>query len=675
MTICYLFWFFILIISELFVTLAPAQAQPKVLPTPSSKRVLLLYTYGDGLPAYQKATPPFLSVMTAGGINTNDLFFEYLDLQRNDNAEYRQRLAGLLRYKYAKQKVGLIVTVHTDALNFLLDEGKGLFPDAPVFSYLIVRPELIEAKNTGRRILQRPQSLDMGGTLEIALKMFPKTQKIVFVTGTASGDRRFEHEAKRIFEPWRDKLEFQYTSDRSVEEILQLVAILPPRSIVIYCNVFSDKTGRTFIPLEVGKMVAKAANSPVFCLWDTIIGGGVIGGSLLSFEAEGTYAANMALNILNGKIVLTKPVTTLTTSKTFMFDCQQLKRWGVNESILPKGSVLVNRVPTLWEQHKWLVIGSIAAFLAQTLLVIGLLVQRQRKMRAEESLRKAEAKYRNIFEGAVEGIFETSPQGQPLTANPALAKMLGYDSGDEFTSVIRDSANQLFANPDKRAEYVVVLEKQEVVLGFECEFLRRDGTKIWVSISARRVCGPDGQTLFYSGFLEDITERKQAEEALRESEERFRQVAENVGDFIWEVDANGLYRYTSPSVEKILGYRPDELVGKKHFYDLFVPEVREELKAAAFKAFAAKESFRALPNPNLSKEGRVVHLETSGAPVVDAAGNLVGYRGADTDVTERKRAEEELRRHQEHLEELVHERTAELSHGPGPGLRRQSGQK
>ncbi len=74
---------------------APAQAQPKVLPAPGPKRVLVLYTYEDGLPAYEKATPAFISVMTAAGININDLFFEYLDLQRNNNAEYRQRLAAL----------------------------------------------------------------------------------------------------------------------------------------------------------------------------------------------------------------------------------------------------------------------------------------------------------------------------------------------------------------------------------------------------------------------------------------------------------------------------------------------------------------------------------------------------------------------------------------------------
>ncbi len=631
---------------------AVAQAQPKVLPAPTPKRVLLLYTYGDGLPAYEKATPAFISVMTAGGINTNDLFFEYLDLQRNDNAEYRRRLADLLRYKYAKHQIELIVTVHTEALNFLLNEGKGLFPDAPVFSYLIVRPELIEVSNTRRRILQRPQNLDMKGTLEIALKMFPETQKIVFVTGTATGDRRFEHEAKQTFEPWRNKLEFQYTSDLSVEEILQLVGNLPPRSVVIYSNVFSDRTGRTFTPLEVGKMVAKAANSPVFCLWDTLIGTGVIGGSLLSFGVEGAYAANVVLDILNGKIVLTKPVTTLTPSKTFIFNSQQLTRWGVNESILPKGSVLVNRVPTLWEQHKWLVIGSIGVFLAQTLLVIGLLIQRNLKRKAEDSLLQKTEELDQFFNVSLDVLCIANTDGYFLRLNPAVERILGYTREELMSKRFFE-----FVHPDdldRTRGAVSTLGSQQKVFLFENRYRCKDGTYRWLEWSS----APVGNMIYAAA--RDVTEHKRAEEALRHSEERFRQVAENVGDFIWEVDANGLYRYTSPSVEKILGYRPDELVGKRHFYDLFAPEIREELKAAAFKVFAAKESFRALPNPNLSKEGKVVYLETSGGPMLEETGNLVGYRGADTDVTERRRAQEELRRHQEHLEESVRERTAEL---------------
>jgi len=141
----------------------------------------------------------------------------------------------------------------------------------------------------------------------------------------------------------------------------------------------------------------------------------------------------------------------------------------------------------------------------------------------------------------------------------------------------------------------------------------------------------------------EITERKQAYKALRESEERFRQIAESAEEWIWEIDVNGLYTYSSPVVEKILGYKPEEIVGKKHFYDFFAPEIREELKKAALGAFKSKQPFRNFVNANINKSGHIVTLETSGTPILDVMGNLLGYRGADTDITERKRAEEEIK--------------------------------
>jgi len=480
---------------------AHAQAEQQDSSAPAPKRVVLLYAYGNGLPAYQKATPAFLSLMTARGINLNDLFFEYLDLQRNHSAEYRQNLADSLRYKFAKSNADLIVAVHTEALNFLLDEGKGLFPDAPVFSYLVVRPELIEAKNTGRRVLIRPQSLDMKGTLEIALKMFSQTRRIVFVTGTA--EQRLEYQAKRDFEPWRNKLEFDFTSDRSVEEILQSVASLPPQSIVIYCNVFSDKTGRTFIPRDVGKMVAKAANAPVFCLWDTLIGNGPIGGSLLSFEAEGTYAAKVVLDILDGKIILTKPVVTLPTSKTYMFDWQQLKRWNVNENILPKGSVLVNHVPTFLDQYKGFAIGVTAAFLAQTLLVIGLLFQRTRKIRAESSLRQKTEELDQFFKVSLDLLCIANTDGYFLRLNPVAEKILGYTRDELMARPFFD-----FIHPDdllRTQEIVSVQRLQHKVIHFENRYRCKDGTYTWLDWSSV----PVGKMIYAAA--RDITDRKESE--------------------------------------------------------------------------------------------------------------------------------------------------------------------
>src|ERR1019366_8771469 len=180
-----------------------------------------------------------------------------------------------------------------------------------------------------------------------------------------------------------------------------------------------------------------------------------------------------------------------------------------------------------------------------------------------------------------------------------------------------------------------------------------DGNQRWVVARGRVYPDAHGKPCRMLGTAIDITQRKRSEAALKQSEERFRSVAETVGEFIWEVDAAGLYTFASPSVERTLGYTPGELVGKKHFYDLFEPAVREELKAAAFAVFAARQAFRDFPNPNVSKSGKLVHLETTGTPVLDSAGKLVGYLGADTDVTARKQSEMEIAQQRSELAHIA----------------------
>ena len=145
-----------------------------------------------------------------------------------------------------------------------------------------------------------------------------------------------------------------------------------------------------------------------------------------------------------------------------------------------------------------------------------------------------------------------------------------------------------------------------------------------------------------------MTERKRAEESLLESEKRFRDVTENAQEWVWEVDPEGKYTYTSLIVEKLLGYKPEEML-HKHFYDLFIPEEREKLKEMAFATFADKQPVREFINRNLHKDGSIVYLSTSGVPILDKTGNLLGYRGADIDITERKKAEEALRTSEEAL--------------------------
>ena len=142
------------------------------------------------------------------------------------------------------------------------------------------------------------------------------------------------------------------------------------------------------------------------------------------------------------------------------------------------------------------------------------------------------------------------------------------------------------------------------------------------------------------GELEkEAVERKQVEEALRESEKRFRFLVEVTSDWIWEVDRDGVYTYASPKAEDMLGYKPEQIVGKTPFD--FMPVDEAERVAGLFRDIVQSgKTFSRLENTNIRKDGRHVVLETSGVPVLDAYGNVLGYRGIDRDITECKRSAE-----------------------------------
>ncbi|MGH9875315.1 MAG: PAS domain S-box protein [Pyrinomonadaceae bacterium] len=133
------------------------------------------------------------------------------------------------------------------------------------------------------------------------------------------------------------------------------------------------------------------------------------------------------------------------------------------------------------------------------------------RIHAEEALREAEQKYRGIFENAVEGIFQTTPDGHFRAANPALARMLGYDSPEELLASRTDIARQHYVDPEHRLEFKRLLEENGIVHNFEHLAYRKDGGKIWLSENVRSVCDVHGTVLYYEGFTEDITARKEAE--------------------------------------------------------------------------------------------------------------------------------------------------------------------
>jgi diguanylate cyclase (GGDEF)-like protein/PAS domain S-box-containing protein len=171
----------------------------------------------------------------------------------------------------------------------------------------------------------------------------------------------------------------------------------------------------------------------------------------------------------------------------------------------------------------------------------------------------------------------------------------------------------------------------------------RRGEKIYVEVSTSPIKDEQGKVVQVVHVARNITERKLAENALRRSEQRFRDIAAHAGEWIWEMDAVGRYTYASPVVEKILGYTSEEVCGR-YFHDFFPPASKEELTRKFFAVFARQKAFRDLEYLNMDREGRTIILATSGVPILsEEGGQLVGYRGVDRDITLRRQAEDELR--------------------------------
>ena len=187
---------------------------------------------------------------------------------------------------------------------------------------------------------------------------------------------------------------------------------------------------------------------------------------------------------------------------------------------------------------------------------------------------------------------------------------------------------------------------------FDHRIVRPDGSVRYVRERGEVYSGADGRPVKVLGTVHDITDSWLAETALAANEKRFRDLVEQSSDWIWETDTQGIYTYVSPQCKTILGYEPEELLGKSPFE--FMPGTEAERIQAKFREIiAAQQPFSRLENLNIHKDGQLVVLETSGVPIIDQNGGFHGYRGVDRDVSERKQAEDVLRKQQELITRII----------------------
>jgi len=262
----------------------------------------------------------------------------------------------------------------------------------------------------------------------------------------------------------------------------------------------------------------------------------------------------------------------------------------------------------------------------------------------KDALRESEERYRSLFDGVPVGLYRTTPAGQMLDANPALAEILAWPSREELLAT---NVADIYVDPEDRRLWQKAMEEKGAVQSFEARVRRFDGKVIWVRFRVQAFRDTDGKILRYEGALEDVTDRRRAEDALRASEERFRALVQNASDMIAVLDPDGTVRYESPSHLRILGVEPDEHLGK-NILEIIHPD----------DCPITEESLRQLveaPGEIVGIEYRMRDCNGSWRVIESTAANLIDHPAVtgvvlnSHDITDRKRAEQRL------LHEALHD--------------------
>jgi PAS domain S-box-containing protein len=266
--------------------------------------------------------------------------------------------------------------------------------------------------------------------------------------------------------------------------------------------------------------------------------------------------------------------------------------------------------------------------------------------KTKEAQRAAERKYQQIIENAGEGIFQTTPEGYYLMANPALARMHGFASPRELIGSCRDISHEIYVDPSRREDFKRLIEEHGVVRDFEHQASRTDGRRVWVSVNARAVRDESGKIVYYEGTAQDITERKRAEQALRESEERYRELFENSKDALYVHDLDGMYTSVNRAAEKLSGYTRQELIGKP--FTMFVSSECAAQLRRQWDRQGEGTSETTCEIEIITKQGRHVPVDIS-SRLIFSNGVAVGIQGCMRDVSERRQVQAAARTYSRRL--------------------------
>jgi PAS domain S-box-containing protein len=652
-------------------------------PVKEIRRVLIFYELGLASPAVTAIDQQIRAALNDSPYQI-ELYREYLETTLFPDEASQQKFQEWYIEKYRNRRPDLIIAVGPSPIKFMVDSHEGYFRDVPIVfcgssEYSADNPKL-DSHFTGVWERWEPSK-----SLDLALKMEPGTQHVIVVGGMSSFDRHLEAIVKEDLRKYEGKLDFTYLTDLEMPALLERLRHLPEHSIVLFTDLAQDAAGTRFVSAtQTAAMVIGAANAPVLGMSDVNIGHGEVGGYLDSFAREGKVAGAMARKVLEGEKPQDIPVVRGTN--VYMVDWRALQRWGLRESDLPPGSIVLYRQPTAWESYKWYIIGGVLLCLVEALLLLALLWHRARRKKVEHSLRErltfetvrselsanlinlpedqvlsvlqpSLGRVAKFFDAGRITLYEFSQGGLPFTKAfswhqdgfPAAPETMNSSQFPWLTSqllrgqvlLIPDS-NALPDDASSEKEHLlnrgsasgaaVPLAAGGEIIGF-MSFVSANQRAPWTSHEVE-------QLKVFGEMFSNALRRVRILASLRESEERFRLMASTAPVLIWMSGTDRLCTYVNKPWLDFTGRTLESELGNG-WSEGAHPEDLSRYLDTYTRAFDRREAFR-MEYRVRRHDGEYRWILNTGVPRFNPNGSFAGYIGSAIDITEHKKAEEAL---------------------------------
>lgn len=598
------------------------------------ERVLLISSYHPAFPTFFDQAKGIRDVFIPLSI---ELDIEFLDSKRFPFEKTAPALFSLLKEKMPElPPYQAIMAADDNALKFVLQYQHELFREIPIVFFGINDLDFALEQNENPLVTGVVEAVSMTDTIELIHTLQPQVTEIkAIVDSTISGQsdlKTFNQSAKNFPDLTCSTISL---ADLSWDSFRDNLKNLQPNEALLLLSAYRDKNSVPLSFTESLELISRNTTVPIFHLWYHGLGKGIFGGKVISQYEQGRSAAKIVVNIIGGTPTSQIPVN-IESPNRYIFDYTQLKRYDIDFDLLPNDSTLLNQPPSLIRDHKEISLLISSIFLILIIALLFSIYALFLKKRTERQLKASEDKYRTLIEGTNDAVISIDQNRIIRSWNTGATVMFGYQAEEITGSHI--SRLIPMDRLDENNTIIDTVFSQGNMLGFETENLTKEGKRISIELTLNQQINQNGEVYGISAFIRNTTERREAEQALRESEEKFSSAFHNAPVLMAiSTVEESTFLEVNDAFLTATGYDPGELIGKTVAQTGLLPETE-------FKEL--QELFR--------HDGRVHNHELT---LIKADGTMLPclYSGEilnmgdsskvlaiSTDLTERKKLERDL---------------------------------